>query len=111
MLFYYYHPELRHSTWGFFLNQNLYIYNHKQCFSCTKNTLTHFSLSIAYSRRSDYGKAQIAVSRKNKEAQGGVGSESEGGSFSPLPLPLLLFIFSRCLTLRHIPTSKRCTKN
>ena len=36
--------------------------------------------------------------------------KTKDGSFSPPPLPLSLFIFSHCLTLRHIPTSKHCTK-
>lgn len=70
------------------------IYNNKQCFSCTTNTLTHVSLSIAYIPGVQIvGKAQIAVSRKNKEAQGGVASESEGWFLLPSPTPSLAFYF------------------
>ena len=69
------------------------IYNNKQCFSCTTNTLTHVSLSIAYSRRSDCGEG---TNRREQEKQGGpgwVGSESEGWFLLPSPSPSLAFYF------------------
>ena len=50
------------------------IYNHKQCFSCTTNTLTYVSLSIAYSRRSDCGEG---TNRREQEKQGGPGWGSD----------------------------------
>ena len=74
------------------------IYNHKQCFSYTTNTLTHVSLSIAYSRRSDCGEG---TNRREQEKQGGPGWGREWKwRMVPSPLSLSCFLLFPAVWLR-----------
>ena len=71
---------------------------------------TRFFISSVFQAFRLCGRHKSTRAGKTGRLRVGWGVKAKDGSFSPLPLPLSLFIFSRCLTLRHIPTSKRCTK-
>ena len=78
-------------------------------FSCTTNTLTHVSLSIAYSRRSDCGEG---TNRREQEKQGGPGWGREWKwRMVPSPLSLSCFLFFPavwlCATFPHLNVARK----